>query len=77
MATKQLGVFNVKTHLSELLDQVERGTVIYITRRGRRVAELRPAEPARRPLTRGCARNEGYSMADDFDETPEDLADYA
>lgn len=76
MATKELGVFEVKTHLSALLDQVERGTIIYITRRGRRIAELRPPQPERRPLTRGGARNESYSMADDFDETPADLADY-
>lgn len=76
MVSKEHGVFDVKTHLSELLDQVERGAVIYITRRGRRIAEMRAVTPDKRPLIRGCARNDEYSLAADFDETVDDLRDY-
>jgi prevent-host-death family protein len=70
-------VFQAKTHLSELLDEVERGQVIYLTRRGRRVAELRPITPAKLPLTRGSAKSPGYRMAPDFDATPADFDDYS
>jgi prevent-host-death family protein len=77
MSVKEFGLFHVKTHLSELVDEVERGQIIYVTRRGRRVAELRPVASAKLPLVRGSARNDRYRMAPDFDETPPDFGDYA
>ena len=42
MKPKSIGAFDAKTRLSELLEQVERGQVFVITKRGRPVAELRP-----------------------------------
>ena len=41
-----IGAFAAKTHLSELLEQVEAGNVVTITRRGRAVARLVPVEAA-------------------------------
>jgi len=76
MNSKEVGIFHVKTHLSELLDEVERGQVIYLTRRGRRIAELRPVTPNKLPLARGSAKNERYRMAPDFDATLQDFAEY-
>ena len=38
-----------KTHLPQLLDEVERGATIIITRHGRRIARLVP-EAQRRPV---------------------------
>jgi prevent-host-death family protein len=38
----EVGAFEAKTHLSRLLDQVERGETIVITRHGRPVARLTP-----------------------------------
>jgi prevent-host-death family protein len=38
----EVGAFEAKTHLSQLLDQVERGETITITRHGRPVARLIP-----------------------------------
>jgi prevent-host-death family protein len=38
----EVGAFEAKTHLSHLLDQVERGVTITITRHGRSVARLIP-----------------------------------
>lgn len=40
----QVGAFDAKTRLSELLKAVEGGEVVTITRRGRPVAQLRPVE---------------------------------
>ena len=37
-----IGAFEAKTHLAELLDRVERGEEVLITRRGRPVARLCP-----------------------------------
>lgn len=72
----EIGVFETKTHLSELLKRVVAGERFFITRRGRRVAELRPVEPERVPLQRGRAKNDDYFMSDDFDAPLEELEDY-
>jgi prevent-host-death family protein len=42
MSMLEVGAFEAKTHLSQLLDQVERGETITITRHGRPVARLIP-----------------------------------
>jgi len=39
-----------KAHLSELLDKVEAGEEVIITRRGHPVAHIRPAARLRKPL---------------------------
>lgn len=45
---RQVGAFEAKTHLSELLAAVEAGEEITITRRGRAVARLVPVAQAGR-----------------------------
>ena len=49
VATSQVSAAEAKAHLSELLDRVERGEEIVITRRGRPVAVLRPWQAAAAP----------------------------
>ncbi|HYP68748.1 MAG TPA: type II toxin-antitoxin system prevent-host-death family antitoxin [Thiobacillaceae bacterium] len=39
-----------KTHLSQLLDQVEAGDVVVITRRGQPVARISPVERPKHPI---------------------------
>jgi prevent-host-death family protein len=41
---------DAKTHLSHLLDQVEAGEEIVITRRGQPVARISPVEKPKRPI---------------------------
>jgi prevent-host-death family protein len=43
---REIGAFEAKTHLSELLAAVEAGEAFTITRRGKPVAELRPVSGA-------------------------------
>lgn len=43
---RNIGAFEAKTHLSELLVAVEAGETVRITRRGKPVAELRPVTEA-------------------------------
>ena len=44
MKTIRVGSFEAKTHLSQLLDEVEQGAVVSITRRGKLVAVLKQDE---------------------------------
>jgi prevent-host-death family protein len=46
-AVTSVGLFDAKTHLSELIERVERGESITITRRGLPVARLVPAAAAK------------------------------
>jgi prevent-host-death family protein len=39
---KQVGVYDAKTNLAKLLDEVERGEIVTITRHGRPIAKLVP-----------------------------------
>ena len=41
---------HAKTHLSDLLDKVEAGEEIVITRHGRPVAHVRPVETEKKPI---------------------------
>lgn len=41
---REVGIFEAKNKLSELVDQVERGAEITITRRGKPVAKLTPTD---------------------------------
>jgi prevent-host-death family protein len=48
---KRLGAYEAKTHLSRLLDEVERGESFAITKHGRPVALLVPAGGGNRQIT--------------------------
>ena len=52
----QIGAFEAKTHLSELLDRVEAGEELVIARHGRPVARLVPIADARRQRAAGAAQ---------------------
>ena len=43
----EVGLFNAKNKLSELVDRAERGEETVITRRGKPVAKLVPVQPGR------------------------------
>ncbi len=74
MKPKRIGLFEAKTKLSELLDQVERGQVYVITRRGRPVAELH-ALPWSKPLAFGCDAGR-IVIGPDFEAPIPDLEEY-
>lgn len=73
---REIGIFEAKTHLSEILQEVENGARFIITKRGHAIAELRPIEEERQRLKRGCAANPGYRISPDFDEPIDDLREY-
>lgn len=72
---KTIGAFDAKTHLSELLDQVDKGTVYLITKRGRPVAELRP--PHRESSLKFGSDAGKITMSDDFDAPVPGMEEYS
>jgi len=72
---KTVGTFEAKTHFSRLLDEVEAGHRIIITRHGKPVAEISPTLKKKR-ARRGCAKGPGFYMAPDFDAPLDDFKDY-
>ena len=74
MKPKEIGAFEAKTRLSELLDRVDKGAVYVITKRGRPVAELRRAAPKRQLLFGSDAGR--ITIAEDFDAPLPDFDEY-
>lgn len=79
MKIKEAGIFEVKTHLSEIISEVEKGDVTYhVTKRGKKVAEIKPAETKKKKYGLPCGYGKGsvIYMAPDFDEPLEEFKDY-
>jgi prevent-host-death family protein len=74
---KQVNVYEAKTQLSKLLEQVENGDEIVIARNGRPVARLVPAQRDRAPRRKPGGWKGRVWMAPDFDEPDEELIDIA
>ena len=53
-----VGITELKAHLGEYLRRVEAGETLYVTFRGREVAELRPADPVRAAIWKMVANGE-------------------
>lgn len=73
-----IGLAEAKSKLSELVDQVERGEEVVISRYGKAVAKIVPVEPPKidRSGIFGCMRGKMW-VADDFDAPlPEDIQRY-
>lgn len=70
-----INVYAAKTQLSRLIDKVNAGEEVVITRHGRPVARLVPAEQ-RQPRKLGVLEGQGFWMSEDFDAPlPDDLLD--
>jgi len=69
----QVNIHHAKTHLSRLLERVERGEEIIIARAGKPVARIVPWQPPRQPRSLGQYEGQVH-IAEDFDELPEDIA---
>ncbi len=79
MKIQEAGLFEAKTHLSEMVAKVERRGVAYrITKRGKPVAELRPigGEQAKVRLPFGYGAGTVPYIASDFDAPLEDMRNY-
>jgi prevent-host-death family protein len=70
--TRVVNVYEAKTNFSKLLADVERGEEILIGRAGEPVARLSPLVREKREI--GFAKDQIW-IADDFDETPDEIID--
>ena len=68
----QVNVHEAKTHLSRLLERVEAGEEIVVARAGKPVAKLVPYERRSPKDVRGIWKGRVW-IADDFDDTPEEV----
>ena len=72
MAT-QVNIFEAKTNLSKLIEQVEQGGEVIIARAGKPVARLTQLAPEKKPIRFGGLKGKIW-VADDFDDPlPDDL----
>jgi prevent-host-death family protein len=71
---KQVNVYEAKTHLSKLLQQVEASDEIIIARHGKPVARLVPLQRTLPHRVPGGWKGKVW-MAPDFDEPDEELID--
>jgi prevent-host-death family protein len=72
----EIGAFEAKTKLSALLAQVEKGRSFYITKHGRRIAEMKPVAPKRPSAKYGRGKGTVLYMAPDFDAPLDCFKDY-
>ena len=76
MQIEEIGTLEAKTNFSALLNQVLEGKSFYLTRRGKRIAELRPVAPPKHPRRAGFAKGTFTYIAPDFDAPLDDFVDY-
>jgi prevent-host-death family protein len=73
-AARQYNVHEAKTHFSRILQQVETGEEVVISRAGEPIAKVVPLHPKVRRTGRGSLRGQIH-IPDDFDELPDDIAE--
>ena len=76
MKATEIGTLEAKTRLSEILSEVACGHHFFITRHGKRVAELRPITSQRNRPKFGCGKGVFTDVAPDFDGPLEDFKEY-
>ena len=69
-----VNIHKAKTHLSRLLEAVERGEEVVIARAGQPVARLTAYRPGRRTIAPpGSMKGRDWQMADDFNAPVDNL----
>jgi prevent-host-death family protein len=71
----RVGMHEAKTNLSKLVERVEGGEEIVITRRGEPAVRLVPERQSGGFASLAGAWRGRVKIADDFDELPDDLAE--
>lgn len=67
MNPKTIGTYEARTHLYKLLEQVRKGQIYRISKRGHQIAELRPLPQSRLRPRFGCDKGR-VTIGADFDE---------
>ncbi|WP_129263859.1 type II toxin-antitoxin system prevent-host-death family antitoxin [Streptomyces sp. M3] len=73
-AARQYNVHEAKTHFSRILQQVETGEEVVISRAGEPIAKVVPLRYKVNRTDYGALRGQIH-IPDDFDELPDDIAE--
>lgn len=74
MAPMVVNTHEAKTHLSRLIERAAAGEEIILAKAGKPMAKLVPYDAPKEPRRPGGWKGRVW-MADDFDETPQDVID--
>lgn len=75
-AMPQFNIAEAKTHLSDLVQKAVLGEEIVIARDNKPQVRIVPIKPPVRKRAPGSGKGQVLFIADDFDATPDDFADY-
>ncbi|OAH14139.1 type II toxin-antitoxin system Phd/YefM family antitoxin [Streptomyces jeddahensis] len=73
-AARQYNIHEAKTHFSRILQQVETGEEVVISRAGQPIAKVVPLRAKVQRPGRGSLRGQIH-IPEDFDELPDDIAE--
>jgi prevent-host-death family protein len=73
---QQFNIGEAKAHLSDLVQKALLGEEIIIARDNKPLLRLVPIEPPQRIRQPGSGKGQLLYMAEDFDATPDDFAEY-
>jgi prevent-host-death family protein len=73
---QQFNIGEAKAHLSDLVQKALLGEEIIIARDNKPLLRLVPIEPLQRIRQPGSGKGQLLYMAEDFDATPDDFAEY-
>jgi antitoxin (DNA-binding transcriptional repressor) of toxin-antitoxin stability system len=78
IAMRTITVEEAQTHLAEVIEKLQPGEELVITRDGRPIATLQvaPLAPERKPRQLGTLKGTVLYMAPDFDAIPEGFEEY-
>jgi len=74
--SRSVTIHEAKTQFSKLVRRVEEGEEIIVRRGATPVARLVPLEQPKRITGRGSLKDQGFWMADDWDEPLEEFKEY-
>lgn len=72
---KTVNLYEAKTHLSSLVQDALNGEEVIVAKNGTPLVRLTPVEGRKPSRAFGVDRDRVF-IADDFDATPDDFADY-
>lgn len=76
MKVKEIGTLEAKSKLSQLLAEVQAGQRFFITKHGKRVAELGPVRSSKKRPAPGFAKGTFTYVSADFDAPLVDFGEY-
>lgn len=76
MRIQEVGIFEAKKKLSQLVESVSKGSVFYLTKHGKRVAEVKPLSIKKVQRKAGFMKGLFGELSPDFDAPLKDFKDY-